>query len=196
LPRTGNALKWTQEVDMSTATWKVDEGHSGIHFGVRHMMVARISGLFRRWSAELAMDERDLTASSVAIVIDAASVDTANAERDARLRSPSFFDVEQFPEMTFRSRRIERADKDAYRIVGDLTMRGVTKEIVLDGELGGFVVDPRGARRAGFTVRGAVQRADFGMVFNQVLEAGGVAIGDRVEIFVDLEAVAAVARAA
>ncbi len=155
-----------------------------------------LRGQFRRWTAELAMHENDLTASSVAITIDAASVDTGNAERDASLRSPRFFDTEQFANVTFRSRRIERAVGDRYGIVGDLTIRGVTKQIELAAEVGGFVTDPRGARRAGFTARGSVQRADFGMVFNQILETGGVAIGDRVDMLVEIEAISTAAKAA
>jgi polyisoprenoid-binding protein YceI len=181
---------------MDIAMWKVDEVHSSIHFGVRHMAVATLRGQFRRWTAELTMDEKELTASSVAITMDAASVDTGNAERDASLRSPRFFDTEQFPSITFQSSRVERAAKDSYRIRGNLTIRGVTKEIELEMEAGGFVTDSRGVRRAGFTARGSVLRGHFGMVFNQVLEAGGVAIGDRVEILLEVEAMAMAAKAA
>ena len=181
---------------MSTDIWKVDEVHSSIHFSVRHLMVAKVTGQFRRWSAELAMDESDLCASSVAFTIDAGSVDTGNVERDARLRSAAFFDADAFPALAFQSRLVERAGGNTYRITGELTMRGVTKEVALEAELGGFITDPRGARRAGFTARGSVQRAEFGMVFNQILEAGGVAIGDRVEIVLEIETVAGAAQAA
>jgi polyisoprenoid-binding protein YceI len=176
--------------------WKVDEVHSSIHFGVRHLVVATLRGQFRRWTAELTMNENDLTASSVVITIDAASVDTGHTERDASLRSPRFFDAEQFPSLTFQSCRVERKGNDSYQLVGNLTIRGVTREIELDAQLGGFVTDLRDVRRAGFAARGSIQRADFGMVFNQVLETGGVAIGDRVDIFVEIEVVAVAAKAA
>jgi polyisoprenoid-binding protein YceI/truncated hemoglobin YjbI len=152
------------------------------------MVVAMLRGQFRRWSAELTMDENDLSASSLAVTLDTRSVDTGNADRDGSLRSPSFFDVDRFPEATFRSRRVEQVGS-ALRIVGDLTLRGVTNEIVLGAELGGFVVDPRGMRRAGFTAHASIDRAAFGMVFNQALEAGGVAIGERVDVSMDIEVV-------
>ena len=142
------------------------------------------------------MDDADLTRSSVALTIEVESIDTGNAERDATLRSAKFFDAEAFPAIAFRSRRIERAGESAYRVTGDLTMRNVTKEITLDAKLGGFITDPRGARRAGFTIRGNVERSEFGMTWNQLLEAGGVAISDRVAIHAELEAVARVAQAA
>jgi polyisoprenoid-binding protein YceI len=174
---------------MTTATWNIDAAHSGIHFTVRHMVVARLHGQFRRWSAEIAIDETDLTRSSVGVTIEAASVDTGNAQRDADLRSGNFFDVERFPALTFRSRRIERTGKDGYSLVGDLTIRDVTREIALDAELGGFLVDPWGMRRAGFTARANVRRSDFGMIWNQFLEAGGVAVGDDVAIAIEVEAV-------
>src|SRR5262245_14767344 len=120
---------------MTTAAWKVDPVHSGVHFSVRHMLVAKVHGQFRRWTAEVAIDEADLTRSSVAVTIETASVDTGNAQRDADLRSANFFDAEKFPAMTFRSRRVERAGKDAYRLIGDLTIRDTTKEVVLEAEL-------------------------------------------------------------
>jgi polyisoprenoid-binding protein YceI len=180
---------------MSMGNWKIDEVHSGIHFSARHLVVAKVGGQFRRWNAELIADEADLTKSSVTVTIEVASLDTGNPQRDANLRSPNFFDVDKFPALTFRSRRIERTSKDTYRMVGDLTIRDVTKEITLETEHGGFVQDPWGGRRAGFTARGSINRSDFGMQWNQVLEAGGVAISDRVDIAIEIEAVAQAPRA-
>lgn len=124
------------------------------------------------------------------------STDTGNAERDTTLRSAKFFDAESFPVIAFRSRRIERSGENAYRVVGDLTMRDVTKEITLDAEFGGFITDLRGARRAGFAIRGNVERSAFGMTWNQLLEAGGVAISDSVAMHAEFEAVARSAQAA
>jgi polyisoprenoid-binding protein YceI len=176
-------------MNMTTATWTVDNAHSSIRFGVRHLVIAKVRGQFRKWSAELALDESDLTRSSVAVSIDTKSVDTGNPQRDADLVKGHFFAAEEFPTMTFQSRRIERTrDDDAYRAIGDLTLRGVTKEVPVDVELGGFVTDPWGNHRTGFSVSARVKRSDFGMTWNQALETGGVVIGDDVDVAIDLEA--------
>jgi polyisoprenoid-binding protein YceI len=175
---------------MSAAVWKIDDVHSGIHFMVKHLVVATARGQFRRFGAELALDESDLTKSSVFVSIEAASVDTGNPQRDADLRSPNFLDAEAFPAMTFQSRKIERAGDDNYRVTGDLTIRGVTREVTLDAQMGGFVTDPWGAHRAGFTARTSIRRSEFGMTWNQLLDKGGVMVADRVDIAIDVEAVA------
>src|SRR5262249_17900675 len=135
---------------MNTQPWKIDGTCSSIRFAVRHLVVAKILGQFRSWNADLAIDESDLTRSSVNVTIDAGSVDTGNKERDAHLAAPHFLHATEFPVLTFRSRRIERARDDSYRVIGDLTMRGVTREVTLDAQLGGFVIDPWGGRRTGF----------------------------------------------
>ena len=175
---------------MSANTWKIDEAHSGIHFTVRHMVVAKVHGQFRRWSAELPIDEADPTRSSATVTIEAGSVDTGNPQRDGHLRSPDFFDAEKFPSITFKSRRIEPAGQERYRVTGDLTIRDATREVAVDVELGGFVKDPWGGRRVGFTATASILRSDFGIVWNQLLEAGGVAVSDRVDLRVEVEAVA------
>jgi polyisoprenoid-binding protein YceI len=175
---------------MSTTTWKIDPAHSGVEFTVRHLVVAKVRGCFRRYSAKLVIDDADLVRSSVEVSIEAASVDTGEAQRDGHLRSPGFLDVENFPALTFKSRQVERVAEDAYRLIGDLTIRGVTKEIATAVRLGGFVTDPWGSRRVGFTAEAAIQRSDFGMVWNQVLEAGGLALSDRVDIGIEIEAIA------
>jgi polyisoprenoid-binding protein YceI len=180
---------------MSMGDWKIDENHSGIYFSVRHLVIAKVQGQFRRWSAEITADESDLTKSQLSVAIEAASLDTGLSQRDAHLGSPAFFDAQTFPHLTFRSRRIERTSMDTYRMVGDLTIREVTKEIALEVEHGGFIQDPWGARRGGFTARGSINRSDFGMQWNQALEAGGVAVSDRVEIALEIEAVAQAPRA-
>src|ERR1041384_2595267 len=111
--------------------WKIDQVHSSIHFSVRHLVVAKVRGQFRKWNARLSFDESDLTKSSVNLTVDVDSVDTGNADRDASLRSEGFFDAKKFPTMFFQSRKVERTGEATYRIVGDLTIRGVTKEIAL-----------------------------------------------------------------
>jgi polyisoprenoid-binding protein YceI len=170
-------------------SWKIDDVHSGVQFSVKHLVVASLRGHFRRFGGVLALDEADLTRSKVEVSIEAASVDTGNPQRDANLRSAGFLDAEQHPTISFRSTLIEQAG-DGYKIAGDLTIRGITKEVVLDAQLGGFVVDPRGLRRAGFSARASLQRSEFGMVWNQILESGGVAISDRVDLTFDIEAIA------
>lgn len=181
---------------MTNPAWKIDEAHSSIHFSVRHLMVARVHGQFRRFGGELMLDESDITRSSVRLRVELDAVDTGQADRDASLRSERFFDAAQFPVLTFESRRVERCGESRYRVLGDLTLRNITKPVVLEVEHGGFITDLRGARRAGFSVRTSVQRSEFGMVWNQLLEAGGVAISDRVDIHAEIETVSAVAKAA
>jgi polyisoprenoid-binding protein YceI len=173
-----------------TRTWNIDSAHSGIQFAVRHMVVAKVRGAFTRWTANLNLDETDLTKSTVEVEIEAASIDTNNAQRDGHLRSPDFFDVEKFPRLTFASKRIERDGEDAFKVVGDLTIRGVTREVTLAAELGGFGKDPWGKQRAGFSGKASIDRKEFGLSWNQVLETGGVLVSDKVEISFDVQAVA------
>jgi polyisoprenoid-binding protein YceI len=176
---------------MSTAAWTIDERHSGVLFSAKHLMVGRVHGQFKRFTAELKLDEGDLTRSSVSVDIDVASIDTGNPMRDTELRSEKFFVAEQFPSMTFKSRRVEQTGGEMCRIVGDLTIRGVSREVVLETELGGFVIDPWGNRRAGFTARASILRSQFGMEWNQLLEAGGVVVSDKISIEIEIEATTA-----
>ena len=170
-------------------TWKIDNAHSEVHFAVRHMVVAKVRGRFNTWSGALDLDEKDLGRSSVTVDIDAASIDTSNGQRDGHLRGPDFFDAEKFPKLSFRSKRVERAGKDRYRVVGDLTIRDVTREVVLDTEALGIGKDPWGNDRAAFSASASIDRREFGLTWNQVLEAGGVLVGDKIEIGIELQAV-------
>ncbi len=182
---------------MTAATWGFDHTHSSVNFTVRHMVVAKVHGQFKKWSGTLAIDETDLTKSSVEVRIDAASIDTQLSGRDDHLRSPDFLNAAQYPELVFKSRKIELAGEDEYRIVGDLTIQDVTKEVVLVTEFNGKVNSPWGDERAGFSAKTHIDRREFGLVWNKALEAGGVLVGDRVDIAIEVEAVApAVAKAA
>lgn len=172
-------------------TWTIDTSHSGIHFTVRHMVVSKVRGAFGRWEADLAFDEKDPAASKVSVRIDASSIDTREPKRDAHLRSADFFDVEQFPTLSFESTKVEPAGDGAYRVTGELTLHGVTKEVVLDAEYLGANKDPWGKTRIGFSASTKIQRKDFGLGWNQVLEAGGVLVGETVEIALDVQAVEA-----
>lgn len=185
-----------KEADMSKRDWTIDAAHSEVHFAVRHMVVSKVRGAFERWTAALQLDEEDLTRSSVEVTIEAASIQTRNEQRDGHLRSPDFLDVERHPTITFRSKRVEADGGSSYRVVGDLTIRGLTREVVLETDFGGVARDPWGADRAGFQARLAIERSDFGLTWNQVLEAGGVLVGDRIDISIEVEAVAQAAVAA
>ena len=174
---------------MTTQTWQIDSAHSGIHFSVRHLVIAKVRGQFSRWTGAIAVPDGDFAKATVDVTIDATSIDTGVADRDAHLRSADFLDVASFPELTFRSRRVEPAGDDRLRLVGDLTLRGVTREVTLEVESAGIAKDPWGNVRAGFTARTAIDRKDFGLTWNQALETGGVVVADRVEIEVEVEAV-------
>ena len=178
------------------ANWAIDTGHSAIDFSVRHMMFGRTSGRFARFSGDLRLDPDDLKRSSVDVTIDASSIDTNDAERDAHLRSPDFLDVEKFPTLTFRSTRVEDLGEGRLRVFGQLTIHGVTRDVVLDTEYGGRVRDPWGNDRAGFSARTSVDRTEFGLKWNLALETGGIVVGNKVDIEIEIEAVQAAAKAA
>jgi polyisoprenoid-binding protein YceI len=178
---------------MPNRSWTIDTAHSGVHFTVRHMVITKVRGTFRSWTGTLSLDEADLARSSVDVAIDAASIDTRNDDRDGHLRSADFFDVENFPQLTFRSSRIERTSEIAYRVVGELAIRGTTREVVLDANLDGRMPDADGNDRISFTARTELDRRDFGLTWNQLLGAGNVLVGDKVEIGIELQAYAAAA---
>ena len=178
------------------ATWTIDTGHSAIHFGVRHMMFTKTRGRFIRWSGVLLLDPSNHESSSVEITIDAGSIDTGDAQRDAHLRSPDFLEVEKYPTIGFKSTKIEDLGEGKLRVLGDLTIHGVTRPVVLETEHAGRVKDPWGNDRSGYTARTAIDRTDFGLRWNMPLEAGGLVVGNKVEIELEVEAVAAAAKAA
>jgi len=178
---------------MTTTRWNIDATHSGINFSIRHMVVSKVRGRFAKYSGTLDIDDTDLTRSVVDVTIDASSIDTGTAQRDEHLRSPDFFDVAKFPELRFHSRRIEKLDEERYRIAGELTIRDVTREVNLDVEYGGRGKDPWGNQRMGFTAKTSIDRKEFGLKWNQLLEAGGVLVGDRVDIDLEVQAVKAAA---
>jgi polyisoprenoid-binding protein YceI len=177
---------------MATTTWQIDTAHSGIGFSVRHLIISKVRGRFTKWSGTLEIDDDNPQQSRVAVRIDAASVDTNEPQRDAHLRSADFLDTEHFPEMTFVSTRVELLGDEELRIAGDLTIRGVTQPVVLAVEQGGEIKDPWGHDRRGFSGRTTIDRKAFNVSFNQVLDTGGLALGEKVEITLELEAVKAV----
>ncbi|HSS03090.1 MAG TPA: YceI family protein [Kofleriaceae bacterium] len=175
------------------ANWNIDSAHSGINFSIRHMVMAKVRGRFGKFSGSLDLDDADLTKSSLAVTIDASSIDTGVGQRDDHLRSADFFGVDQFPELRYQSKRIEKVGNDEYRVIGDLTIRDVTREVALDVEYGGEGKDPWGNERVAFSAKTAIDRKDFGLRWNQMLEAGGVLVGEKVQIELDVQAVKAAA---
>jgi polyisoprenoid-binding protein YceI len=174
---------------VATSTWNIDPTHSAIQFAVRHMVVSKTRGRFAKWSGKLVFDPEKPAASSVEVSIDPASIDTADAQRDGHLRSPDFFDVEKFPTASFKSTRIEDVGGDRYRVTGDLTLHGVTRPVVLNATYEGTGKDPWGGERAGFSATLTIDRKDFGLEWNKALETGGLLVGEKVELTLEVEAV-------
>jgi polyisoprenoid-binding protein YceI len=177
-----------------TNTWNIDATHSGINFSIRHMVFSKVRGRFAKYTGAIHIDESDNSKSWVEVTIDAASIDTGTAQRDTHLRSADFFDVERFPELRFKSQRIEDTGNGRLRVVGDLTIRDHTREVALDVEPAGRGLDPWGNERIGFVAKASIDRKDFGLQWNQLLEAGGVLVGDRVDMELDIQAVNTAAR--
>jgi len=171
------------------ATWDLDPAHTSVQFSVRHLMVSTVRGAFGKVAGTVAVDEQDLTRSKIQATIDAASIDTRIEKRDAHLKSPDFLDVAKYPTITFVSKKIERVAPDHFKVTGDLTLHGVTREATLDVEgPTPEMNDPWGKTRAGAQATTTINRKDFGLTWNQALEAGGVAVGDEVKITIDVEA--------
>ena len=176
---------------MSTTKYTIDTSHSHVAFTVRHMVFAKVKGHFTKWAAELDYDEKDPTRSTLSVEIDVASIDTREPQRDGHLRSADFFEAEKYPKIVYESRSVERAGDAGLRVVGDLTIHGVTREVALDVEPLGSGKDPWGNQRLGFEARTSINRADFGLKWNQVLETGGVLVGEKVDIEIELQAIKA-----
>ncbi len=173
----------------ASSTWNIDAGHSIADFSVKHMMVSTLKGRFATLEALSRGDVSDPLTASVTATLDVASITTNDETRDAHLRSDDFFNAEKFPAITFTSKRVERVDAENYRLVGDLTIRDVTREVVLDTEFEGQVADPWGNQRAGFTATTQISRGEFGVNFNGLLETGGVIVSDKVKITLHIELV-------
>jgi len=170
------------------STWNIDPDHSNIGFKVRHMMVTNVKGEFGKFKGTLTLDDQDITKSKVEVTIDTASVNTRVAKRDDDLRSPNFLDVARFPNMSFVSRKVEKAGEGKLRVTGDLTLHGVTREVVLDVEgPSAEGKDPWGNMRRGASAATQINRKDFGLIWNKTIETGGVLVGDEVNIMLEVE---------
>lgn len=172
----------------SAATWNIDPEHSNVGFKVRHLMVSNVKGSFEKFSGVVDINEKDITKSKVSVSIDTNSINTNVQKRDEHLRSADFFDVAKFPTMTFVSKKIAKAGKDKLKVTGDLTLHGISKEVVLEVEgPAKESKDPWGNLRSGATASTKINRKDFGLVYNAVLETGGVAVGEEVAISLEIE---------
>ena len=173
----------------ATGNWKIDPAHSSVEFSAKHMMLTTVRGRFERFDAKVHVDEENILNSTVEATIDAASLNTNVEYRDNHLRSVDFLDVENHPTITFVSKRIERKGGDQYRIIGDLTIRGVTREVALDTTFEGWGVGIDGNKRAGFTASTKINRKGFGLTWNVAIETGGMLVGETVNINLDVQLV-------
>jgi polyisoprenoid-binding protein YceI len=171
-----------------TGTWSVDPAHSNVGFAVKHMGIATVRGEFTEFEGILEIAE-DLTSAKAYGTVKASSIDTNESQRDAHLRSPDFFDAEQYPELRFESTSIEALDDEEFRVTGRLTIHGVTNEIVLHADVQGTDVDPWGNERVGLEVTGQLSRGEYDMKFNQVLGSGNMLVADKVKLELDISAV-------
>jgi polyisoprenoid-binding protein YceI len=175
----------------SASTWAIDPAHTDVGFAVKHLMISTVRGRFGSVRGTIQLDEADLAGSSVEVEIDAASIDTRQEQRDAHLRSADFFDVEAFPLITFRSRAVQSAGDGRFKVIGDLTIHGVTREVTLDATDEGRGIDPWGNQKAAFAAETRIDRRDFGLGWNQALETGGVLVANEIRITLDVQAVRA-----
>ncbi len=171
------------------ALWQIDPTHTLVEFSVRHMMVTTVKGRFTGVSGAIVFDERDLSRSSVEAAIDAMTIDTGVEQRNTHLKSADFLEVEQYPTISFQSTRIEGSQGDHFKMMGNLTIHGVTREVVLDVEYNGSSKTPYGTTVAGFTATTTINRKDFGLNWNVALEVGGWLVGDTIKIAIEVEAV-------
>ena len=181
---------------MATAHWDFDPVHSSINFWVRHLMVSKVHGRFHDWKGTLELDDADPSKSRIEVTIVAKSIDTRDEKRDAHLRSPDFLDADNHPNITFKSTAIEKKGDDRLLVTGDLAIHGTTRPVTLDVEMGGRAKDPWGGERTGFSATTAIDRKDYGLQWNMALETGGVLVGDKVNITIEVEAVKQAAKAA
>lgn len=166
----------------TSSKWVLDPAHSELLFKVKHLMISNVKGEFRNFHASILSETGDITKGKVITKIEAASIFTNNEQRDGHLKSADFFDVENYKDITFESTAIEKNDEESFNLTGALTMKGISKEITLNVEFGGTAMDPFGNKKAGFTFSGQINRKDWGLNYNAVLETGGVLVSDEVKI--------------
>ena len=174
----------------SADTWQIDPVHTTVGFSVRHMTISTVRGQFNKVAGTITANDNDPATAVIEATIDTASIDTHSPDRDSDLKSANFLDVAKYPTMTFKSKKIEAAGPGKYNVVGDLTLHGVTKEVTLAVEATGAPIkDPWGNMRAGATATTTINRKDFGLTWNKMIEVGGAVVGDAVAVEIDVEAV-------
>jgi len=173
---------------MATKNWVVDPMHSEIQFKVKHLMITNVTGSFDKFSVSVVTEDEDFMKAKVNFSADVDSISTGNDQRDGHLKGPDFFDAANHPQITFTATKYENVDNDgSYELYGDLTIKGVTKNVKLDVEFGGVVKDPYGNTKAGFTINGKIKRKDFGLTWDAVTETGGIVVSDEVRIMCEVQ---------
>ena len=178
---------------MNSERWEIDSSHSGIHFAVRHLMISKVRGRFSRWSGHVEVPNRDWNLATVNVVIDASSIDTGIQGRDSHLCDPDYLDVRRYPEICFRSRFLTPKVDGHRQLVGELTLKGRTRQVTVDVEDNGVTDDPWGNERAGFSARTTLDRRDFDVMGNLTFDKSGIVIGDRIDVEIEVESVRQVA---
>ena len=171
------------------AEYVIDPDHSKVMFKVKHLGISSVTGRFEKFSGTIDFDPQDLRALKATATMETASINTDVVKRDDHLRSADFFDVKKFPYLSFVGREVREVQKDRFKIAGDLTIRGVTRPVVLDAEFGGVAKDPWGNSRAAFTAMTVIDRKDFGLTWNKLLESGGLLVGEDVRILLEIECI-------
>lgn len=174
---------------MSTTKWVLDPTHSELGFKIRHLMISNVSGSFRSFQVDVDTQDDDFSTAQIRVTADIASIHTNNEQRDHHLRNSDFFEAETHPQLSFQSTKIEKLSDDTFTVYGELTMKGVTKPVKLAVEYSGVTKDPWGGVRAGYTISGKINRSDWGITFNGVLETGGVALSEEVKINSEIQLV-------
>ena len=174
-------------VKSAVETWKIDSTHTGVEFAVKHLMISTVKGHFSDVAGELKGNINEPENFGLEVTIGTASIDTRQSQRDDHLRSADFFDAAKYPSILFKGKRIDGDVASEFKLYGDITIRDVTKELVLNVTNEGAVVDPWGGQRIGFSAKAKIDRRDFGLTYNQALEAGGWVVGDEIKISVDVE---------
>ncbi len=181
------ALFLTFTISAQTTQWDFDTAHSNVRFSVAHMVISEVEGNFNKFNGTVVSEKEDFSDLAVEFTLQTESVDTGNAKRDGHLKSPDFFDAEKYPTMTFKGKSIEKMENGSYKLTGDFTMIGVTKELTIEVKHLGTIQDPWGNTKAGFKITGTIDRGLWGLKYNSVMDNGGVMIGEEVSIVGNIE---------
>lgn len=181
-------METTNQIQEKTK-WTLDPAHSELTFKVKHLMISNVKGEFKDFDVKMDVPDGDLAKANIQVKVDTSSISTNNTDRDNHLKSEDFFDVENHPDLSFETKSVHRVDNENYKLKGLLTIRGISQEVVLDMEHGGYMKDPYGNEKAGFAVSGKINRKDFGLHWNAALEAGGLMVGDEVKLSAEVQMV-------